>query len=196
MNKKLASGLLGIGALLMASQANAATVQIFPANLAVGVSSAFQLNVQGVEFAPTNGGSFTLTWNPSVLALGSSALEISTELFNNGLGGNSISITQGQLDIVHAVSPLVPLSGTFDIAHILFIAETPPSVTDINFSTIQPGWVDENNVGLVPALQPNYVGATITVTTPEGTVPVPAAVWLFGSGLIGLVGLARRKSYV
>lgn len=25
------------------------------------------------------------------------------------------------------------------------------------------------------------------------TVPVPAAVWLFGSGLIGLVGLARRK---
>ena len=25
-------------------------------------------------------------------------------------------------------------------------------------------------------------------------VPVPAAVWLFGSGLIGLVGLARRKA--
>jgi len=27
-------------------------------------------------------------------------------------------------------------------------------------------------------------------------VPVPAAVWLFGSGLIGLVGLARRKRSV
>jgi hypothetical protein len=27
-------------------------------------------------------------------------------------------------------------------------------------------------------------------------VPVPAAVWLFGSGLIGLVGVARRKSSV
>jgi hypothetical protein len=25
-------------------------------------------------------------------------------------------------------------------------------------------------------------------------VPVPAAVWLFGSGLIGLVGFARRKN--
>ena len=24
-------------------------------------------------------------------------------------------------------------------------------------------------------------------------VPVPAAVWLFGSGLIGLIGIARRK---
>lgn len=26
-----------------------------------------------------------------------------------------------------------------------------------------------------------------------GVVPVPAAVWLFGSGLIGLIGIARRK---
>ena len=28
------------------------------------------------------------------------------------------------------------------------------------------------------------------------TVPVPAAVWLFGSGLIGLIGIARRKQSV
>ena len=27
-------------------------------------------------------------------------------------------------------------------------------------------------------------------------VPVPAAVWLFGSGLIGLIGLARRKAHI
>ena len=27
----------------------------------------------------------------------------------------------------------------------------------------------------------------------ETVVPIPAAVWLFGSGLIGLIGLARRK---
>jgi len=27
-----------------------------------------------------------------------------------------------------------------------------------------------------------------------GAVPVPAAVWLFGSGLLGLIGVARRKS--
>ena len=25
------------------------------------------------------------------------------------------------------------------------------------------------------------------------SVPVPAAVWLFGSGLLGLIGMARRK---
>jgi hypothetical protein len=41
-----------------------------------------------------------------------------------------------------------------------------------------------------------------TVTFADGTVlsvdtqivPVPAAVWLFGSGLLGLVGVARRRS--
>ena len=27
----------------------------------------------------------------------------------------------------------------------------------------------------------------------SNTIPVPAAVWLFGSGLIGLVGVARRS---
>lgn len=30
-------------------------------------------------------------------------------------------------------------------------------------------------------------------TAPVSAVPVPAAVWLFGSGLIGLAGIARRK---
>lgn len=49
----------------------------------------------------------------------------------------------------------------------------------------------------------------ITLTTPLGDadyddmlvraefspVPVPAAVWLFGSGLLGLIGAARRKEY-
>ena len=27
-------------------------------------------------------------------------------------------------------------------------------------------------------------------------IPIPAAIWLFGSGLIGLIGSARRKSFV
>ena len=33
---------------------------------------------------------------------------------------------------------------------------------------------------------------TITIHT-QSFVPVPATVWLFGSGLLGLVGIARRK---
>jgi len=37
------------------------------------------------------------------------------------------------------------------------------------------------------------LGILSTGTIGASAVPVPAAVWLFGSGLIGLIGIARRK---
>ena len=42
---------------------------------------------------------------------------------------------------------------------------------------------------------PNYTGSTILHSewVQAATVPMPAAAWLFGSGLIGLIGIARRK---
>ena len=44
----------------------------------------------------------------------------------------------------------------------------------------------------------NGSGSWLVATTPwepAAVVPVPAAVWLLGSGLIGLIGIARRKKY-
>ena len=38
-----------------------------------------------------------------------------------------------------------------------------------------------------------FDGQDVSTLSAYAVVPVPAAVWLFGSGLIGLVGLARRK---
>lgn len=51
-------------------------------------------------------------------------------------------------------------------------------------------------------LQGNLTGGRLELATAGSSVagklgavvPVPAAVWLFGSGLIGLVGIARRKA--
>jgi hypothetical protein len=39
----------------------------------------------------------------------------------------------------------------------------------------------------------NGTGVTADATTSVNAVPIPTAVWLFGSGLIGMVGIARRK---
>ena len=197
MNTKLMSGLLGFGALLMASQVNAATVQISPANLPIIVSTPFLLTVQGVDFAPTNGGGFSLTWDENAVALFMSATEINNSLFLNGFIPVSTSLAPGRLDVsfstvVEGIT-LPTQSGNFDISTLVFDTVTV-SVTDISFIANQPAWVDENNVAFAPTLQPNYVGASISITTPEGIVPVPAAVWLFGSGLIGLIGLARHKN--
>ncbi|MFV9616679.1 MAG: VPLPA-CTERM sorting domain-containing protein [Gammaproteobacteria bacterium] len=42
----------------------------------------------------------------------------------------------------------------------------------------------------------DYYFDNVSVTADVNAVPVPAAAWLFGSGLIGLVGMARRKKTV
>jgi hypothetical protein len=45
-------------------------------------------------------------------------------------------------------------------------------------------------------IQKKAVGSEIIVSTsefPPAIVPIPAAAWLFGSGLLGLIGIARRK---
>ena len=47
------------------------------------------------------------------------------------------------------------------------------------------GWLDGSNGSIT--IDP-YGSATLNA------VPVPAAVWLFGSGLIGLAGIARRST--
>ncbi len=39
----------------------------------------------------------------------------------------------------------------------------------------------------------NLITGTVDSSGEANAVPVPAAVWLFGSGLLGLVGVARRK---
>jgi hypothetical protein len=42
--------------------------------------------------------------------------------------------------------------------------------------------------------QPTNIGAfNLQISGNDSSVPVPAVVWLFGSGLIGLTGLARKR---
>ena len=47
--------------------------------------------------------------------------------------------------------------------------------------------------GGVPGCQSSFFWDNISITADIAAVPVPAAVWLFGSGLLGLIGVARRK---
>ena len=58
------------------------------------------------------------------------------------------------------------------------------------------------NSGSAPNLRLNEVTCIscghflVTTDMSLATVPVPATIWLFGSGLIGLIGVARRKAQV
>ena len=47
--------------------------------------------------------------------------------------------------------------------------------------------------GANPTCRFDAVIDNVSIVTDVSAVPVPAAAWLFGSGLLGLVGVARRK---
>ena len=199
MNMNFTSGLLGAAALLMASQANAATVQIDPASFDATLGTTFDLTVEGVGFTEaTMGGGFELHWDAAVLNLTSSEADIVSSLGLNGfdsaalVGGVNIDLTGGVLQVAAGKFFELPVAGDFAITLLGFEALNPGTgitPTDLGIFALQPNWLGVD--GITPLVeQPNYVGATVTV----GAVPVPAAVWLFGSGLIGLVGIARRRS--
>ena len=64
------------------------------------------------------------------------------------------------------------------------------------------GTIDETIIGSMiwdrndDLTLPSYIDYLPILTTPHAdtpTVPIPASIWLFGSGLIGIIGVAKRK---
>jgi len=129
-----------------------------------------------------------------------------------GPGGEIVSST-GWLEIVFAtVGPftggVIDFTGVNPVAPNNYQASNGISLFDLdsindNFIvglSINGGlnWYADLGAASVPA---NSALLSFGVTTPfvvdvrvVPAVPVPAAVWLFGSGLIGLVGVARRRA--
>ena len=62
-----------------------------------------------------------------------------------------------------------------------------------------PSQASENSVGTVPSEAFTVLGSggstTSTTTTTGGTVPEPSSIMLFGSGILGLAGVLRRKLF-
>jgi len=78
------------------------------------------------------------------------------------------------------------------------IAHTESTLTIAWFAD-GPGWGGDININAPTGLPVGTTDETWAIDNVEvvlggvSAVPVPAAAWLFGSGLIGLVGFARRK---
>lgn len=149
-----------------------------------------------IDGTVNTGNTFNLTAGSAISASGSfddSVLtggDTGTVLFDMS-SGNSLSLSFGNMtfqasdDIDYASgNPFITLSAggltAFDFA---------ANVGTMGYLTSFELNVDAEDDSL------NFVNATWTgITITPTAVPVPAAVWLFGSGLLGLVGVARRKA--
>ena len=76
---------------------------------------------------------------------------------------------QGTATNIETASGLISLIGGYDLMTV----------------TVAFGLTDQTGVGFS-----GFVQQTLS----PGEIPVPAAVWLFGSGLLGLLGVARRRN--
>jgi len=115
------------------------------------------------------------------------ALSISTLNFGgNFAGGQSFNLPPdaGTLQILWTTA--TANADDFDVAfrwtHNITSAEDP----SLKFTAFTAQWIIEGCASTVG----HHTAATCGAAP---AIPVPAAVWLFGSGLLGLVGVARRR---
>lgn len=129
-----------------------------------------------------------------------------TGLLNNGINGDRLVI-----DISTDGVPTLPTgSGTPNPTDrtLAIDAANAARQAGITVNALGVGGVDttflDALVGINPSATPtgfvqlaptflDFETALITKIGRETTVPVPAALWLFGSGLLGLVAVARRR---
>ncbi len=99
-------------------------------------------------------------------------------------GNNNAYVTVA----VNLTDPTTPL--TQDQINLLAYADCTPGGLMRN-TICMTGWVDPSQADM----SGGTMQGTYPITQTVSAVPVPAAVWLFGSGLIGIAGVARRHRH-
>jgi hypothetical protein len=82
-----------------------------------------------------------------------------------------------------SVNPNIPVSSDWDVT------ATGNAFGDTAAVAVNSSVITANSTAF-PDYQPAFTGS---LTKSPSAVPVPAAAWLLGSGLVGLVGVARRR---
>lgn len=165
-------------------------------DLVMDIGDSLTLDLYARDVAASDalvGYGFVLNWNSAVLQWVSPADAASVPIYpwiDFGLSGStpsSLSVQAGSWP------PGSSQSGDFLLGSLTFNClsggSSPLTLTD--WLAVGPNWLtyDGRNIG------PDLFGETGVLdlgTVTVGTVPIPAAIWILGSGLLGLLGLRRK----
>ena len=198
--KQIVSCAVGLSALAAVGLVNAATVSLTPSPQTIIVGNTFNITASGTGFdADVTFLDMTLTWDTAFLELitnDPTTLISNAALLGFSTGGlTEVTYTPGVLNLsfdtpLSGFGVTTTPSGIFDFFTLEFLAVSSTIGTTLTAADGGlGGWGD----GLLSPIFVDYANAEITIN-PVSAVPVPAAVWLFGSGLLGLVGVARRST--
>ena len=162
---------------VIACKVQAATVTFGPDSTNVALASTFTLEIVGYDFTGTEGGGASFTFDATVLQV------------------NSITIDDGVWGIYDAAGTIDNVNGSVEGIAVAAFNDpgTQFTVATIEFEAIGYGTsmliLEEN-----PLNPWASAGSVITPTLIDGlvtVVPVPAAIWLFGTGVLGLLVAGR-----
>jgi hypothetical protein len=203
--KLITNAVLAVGLMLTGFTANATSIQMIPSQQFVGDGESFYVEIWAYDLPPgTVGGGFDVVWDPSDLTLDTVYIATDNPAENGGFPGNWETgiwsdpgiISPGHLTdlYVNNFSNINGLEGDQRIA-VLNFTMVGIGVTDSMIDFLlgpEDDWATADiSAYTVITDTITFTGAVVNPTT---VIPVPAAVWLFGSGLLGLVGVARRRS--
>jgi hypothetical protein len=169
-------------------------VKVLLLGLSMSATSASAALIDGTLLV---GGAYTATDGGANLA-NTTAVSITDVIPNDASGDILADISyvigtggSASLTAFDPVSGFIVIDGwTLDIDTLSIDAKTSSALDLSGTGTLwKAGYTETNaNWSFSAETASNYSMHIATV------VPVPAAVWLFGSGLIGLAGIARRKA--
>lgn len=166
--------------LLLGNNAYAATISWDSANTNVNLNDVFTLNIVGTGFANiVDGGGVNFTYDQSVLNVLS--VSIDESVWDFAVDTGTINNSTGSVDGI-MVNTFSGVTGDFVVASIQMQAVgSGSSLLALSEFGLNP-WASGGS-----AINPQFVDATVNVSA----VPVPAAIWLFGSGLLVLFRLRK-----
>jgi hypothetical protein len=181
--------IITIISLLFSGHLYASTITWGGASTNVNVNDSFTVDIIGTGFTSNvDGGGVNFAFNSSVLNV--TSISINESVWNLGAGINTGTIDNASGVVTGiSVNAWDDVFGDFTMASVTFQA-----IGSGVSSLIMGEWGTNPWASGGSLLNPDFGAGSVTVAeTPISAVPVPAAIWLFGSGLISLIGFSKRK---